>query len=531
MRLRYSVLLPALLCGVALSQPQGQVLWTHHGTDGIYSTVAIEDTDQDSTPEVVGAIYYGGTPSDPRKVYCLSGRTGDSLWVSTTAYGTWGNKGLAGAPDLNGDGVDDVILGTVGTYIPPGRSCIAINGATGENLWVFGFGQERGWCYSVRPFLAPDGSPVDLDHDGFAEVLAGVGGTTNDSRGTAIAISGNTGDSIWAFRPDYDGCQSLAPFADINSDSVPDVLVGAGGNGTDNRAFCVSGSDGSLLWQFETNGSVSDIERIADVNGSGFDDVICGGWGYSVYCLEGLTGDSLWATGLGTGNTVMELLPIRDVNADGKADVVVGSWASQVHVLSGADGSILWSGTLANDVWSVDTLADVTGDGVPEVVGGCLGDGSGVVKVFSGADGSPLWYYNFTERVYDVTGMPDLNADGKSDVVVALQDQGHDPYHIYAFDGSVGTGLEAGPSTSVSAAVLTPVFGRRALRLSAPAGSRWLVRFSDAAGRDLGLRLSGVGDGGQHCAVVPELPGGVVFARLEVDGGTVATAKLISPPR
>ncbi|MBN2537366.1 PQQ-like beta-propeller repeat protein [candidate division WOR-3 bacterium] len=518
----------ALLATVLNGQPRGQVLWSHPGTDGIYSTVALTDANGDSVPDVVGAIYYGSYPSDPRKVYCLSGRTGDSLWIADTssAYGTWGNKGLDACPDLDGDGVEDVLLGTVGTYLPPGRSCIAISGADGDSLWTFPFGQERGWCYSVRAFLAPDRTPVDVDGDGVVEVLAGAGGVTNDRRGTAICLSGSNGDSIWAFRPDGDGVQCLAPFVDLGGDTIPEVLVGAGGNGSDNRAFCLSGRNGSVVWQCTTGNSVSDIERIPDVNNSGVDDVVCGGWAYKVYCLEGSTGDSIWVTSLGSGNIVMELVPVRDTDGDGIGDVVVGSWDDRVYVLSGADGSTLWTGAVGNDVWAIDTLADVDGDSLPEVVAGCLGDGNGVVRVFSGADGNVLWYYDFNERVYDVTGIPDVNADGRADVAVGLQDHGHMADHFYCFSGSPGSGIAAG-NAPPARRLLSPVFGGRvAIRLEP--GTRYRLDFIDAAGRSIGHAGGTAGtdddifDGGR-------LGAGAWFCRLTTEDARTETAKLVVP--
>jgi outer membrane protein assembly factor BamB len=514
---------------LVLAQPQGQVLWSQHGTDGIYSTTAIRDVNGDTRPEVVGAIYYANYPSDPRKVYCLSGASGDTIWISRESYGTWGNKGIDWSADLNADGIEDIILGTAGTYIPPGRSCIAIDGATGANLWVFPFGEERGWCYTVKAFRMADGTPVDIDGDSVPEVLASAGGITNDRRGTAIALSGRTGDSLWAFRPSYDGAQCIAPFDDVDADSVPDVVVGAGGNGYDNRVFCLSGRNGDSLWAFETDNSVQDVEMIRDVNASGFSDCLAGGWADSVFCLEGQDGSLIWACDIGT--VVMEIVPCGDLDRDSVMDIVVGSWSSSVYVLSGADGSIIWAGSVGADVWAVDTLADVTMDGIPEVAAGCLGGGTGVARVFDGAKGDVLWSYTFNERVYDLTGIPDVNRDGLADLAVGLQDHGNQADHFYCFSGLPGSGVvsertsDMYPETSIRFCPQD-----RTLLLDVPEGHRYQLRLYDAIGRQVGRTVRGVGSdttGRLRLDDIASLASGTYFADLVLEDGRSASVKLI----
>lgn len=474
---RAAAICAVLFCSsLATAQPQGEVLWSFEGNDGIYSLVTIPDINGDNRPEVVAATYYGAYPSDPRKLYCLSGADGDTIWVSRTAYGTWGNKGLDASPDLNGDGRGDVLLGTAGTYIPPGRSIVAVSGLDGTNIWVNSPypGDTWGWVYAVRSF-------VDIDRDSVPEALGGTGGIVEDRSGHVVLISGRRGTTIWTFRVPLDGCQSVAPFVDINRDLVPDVLVAAGGNSLDNNVYCASGVNGAQLWSSQRGASVSDVERIRDVNRSGVDDCIGGGWDYKVYCLEGATGAQVWQAQPATNRVIMEVVPIRDVNGDSIDDVVVGSWDSNVHVLSGATGATLWSGAVGADVWAVDTLADISGDGVPEVIAGCLGNGSGSVRVFSGSSGQTLWYYDFAERVYDVTGACDLDGDGRPEVLVGLQDQGRMTDHVYCLSAPGVWACEPSP-TGLGARPLATV---RSARLFADPNlsGQLSVRCYDAAGR------------------------------------------------
>lgn len=508
------------LLSIAVAQPQGRILWSFAANDGVYSSLALPDVNGDSLPDVVAAIYYGATPSDPRKVYCVSGAAGDSIWVNRTAYGTWGNKALDVSPDLNADGFTDVLLGTAGGYTTPGRSIIAISGLTGDTLWRYTRFEQWGWVYCVRSF-------VDVDGDSVPDVLgaAGTSSTPPGYPGAGVLVSGRTGREIWFFRLPADGAQCIAPFRDLDRDGIPEVLLGAGGNSINDTLYCLSGRPGSPVWMFGSGGSVSDCEVIRDVNGSGWDDVLCGGWSNSVYCLEGSSGVLIWTNSV--GRVVMEIVPARDLNGDGPDDVVVGSWDSSVRVLSGADGSQLWSGYLGADVWSIDTLADVTGDGRPEVVAAALNGRN--VRLFSGASGSELWFCSFAERVYDVTGAPDLNGDGRPDVIVGLQDQGNEQDHLFCLDGLPPSGIAG----SLSAPGPVPALRLRpdgVVSVAVPAGVRYRLGLFDAAGRRLLPWFTAAGSGDVALPIAAAGLARPLFLILTLADGRTATAKFLLPP-
>ncbi len=508
-----------LILSFLLAQPQGQVLWSIPGTGGIYNAISTADMNQDNHPDVLAAVYYGAIPSPPVRLYLVSGLDGSNIWTRADCQGTWGNKGLATIDDISGDSVQDFILGTPGGTFP-GSTVFAINGLTNATLWswcTYTQGPNWGWIYTVKP--APD-----RDNDGYPEVLASAGGSSNDRSGTAFCFSGHTGDTLWTFRPPLDGAQCICSFVDINNDTVPEVIVGAGGNGFDNRVFCVNGRNGQQIWLYETGNSVWDVEPFCDANNNQTPDVIAGGWSDSVYCLEGSNGTNIWKTYI--GYIVMEVVPIKDVNEDGYDDVVVGSWSSSVYVLSGQNGSVIWSQSVGADCWSVDTLSDVNGDRIPEVVAGAVNGRS--VRVMNGADGEVLWQYSFVDRVYDVTGAADLDGDSMADVLVSLQDQNSQPYQLYAFKG-MPVGIEENIQPEINTKLSIRYQKEEViLKLLVPIGKRFGYRVFDVNGRII--------ENSPYKKSVTEInylhikkagkPAGIYFVRLKVEGEKSQTAKI-----
>ena len=505
-----------------MCQAPGEVIWEAAGVGGIYTSVPTDDIDGDYVPDVLSAIYGDYYPFPPIRLFLSSGATGTTIWSRSDCQGTWGNKTLLAIEDISGDTIRDCILGTTGGSFP-GSSVFAINGMTSTDLWTWSTtinGPNQGRIYKVAQ--APD-----RNDDGFPEVLAAAGGNISIRSGTAFCFCGHTGDTLWTFRVPLDGATSIASFVDINDDTVPEVVVGAGGNGLDNRAFCVDGSDGQALWEFNTGGSIWDIIGFVDVNSSGTADVIAGSWSDTVFCLEGLDGSMIWKRNI--GDYVMELVAIRDVNQDGIKDVIVGSWLSAVNVLSGLNGDIIWSQTIGDDVWTVDTLDDVTGDDIPEVVAGGVNGRN--VKVMNGVSGDVMWEYSYVDRVYDVTGAPDLDGDGFADVLVSLQDQQSQLYQLYAMKGTV-TFIEevnAGPVVIGYSVQVIPQKSGILLKVSIPSGQRYQTKLYDISGRLIEIMPSRISQGDVTSIEIQKSakPSGVYFVQLLVADQQPQTVKIV----
>jgi outer membrane protein assembly factor BamB len=506
-----------MILSLLIMQPQGEVIWSAQGTGGIYCAIPTYDYNNDGHPDVVAAAYYGAYPSPPVRLFLRSGIDGTNIWTRADCQGIWGTRGLSTINDITGDSIPDIIMGTPGGIFP-GRTVFAINGITSTTLWSYTFYPDAGWVYSVSP-------TIDINHDGYPEVLASVGTISTDPRGVAVCFSGHTGDTLWTFRPN-DAGMCIAPHVDLNNDTIPEVILAAGGNSLDNKIYCLNGRNGATVWSYNTGGSVEYVVSMGDVNGNGTRDVVGGGWAYKVVCCEGSTGSLIWQNNLGSGRVIYELRRIRDINSDGIDDVVVGSWSTLVTVLSGLNGNILWSQTIGGDCWNIDTLPDITGDGISDIVAGALN--GKIVKVLNGVNGDVIWQYSFLDRIYDVSCASDLTGDGIADVLVSLQDQQSQPYQLYAFKNPWPSVEEQNPTVTCQLNYSISYQKTGAfIRLAIPEGKNFSVQLYDLNGRVVEKTIPRKSNGNESfCITKANKPQGVYFARVQVEDNLTQTIKI-----
>jgi len=385
--------------------------------------------------------------------FTMNGETaGDAVGVS-----------VGGAGDVNGDGLNDIVVGSRGgrTYIVFGTS--EVSRASPLSLGAVAQGQGG---FALDEELANDGAGVtvfgagDINGDSLADVLIGASGSdVNGSasgrayvvfgrrQGAAVPISLSTialGQEGFAMNGEATGNragQSVNALGDLNDDGYADVLVSANEalpNET-GRTYVVFG--GSSLGSpislsavalgdggFSINGQAGDyhsgitVGRAGDVNGDGVVDILVSAIG-----VDGATGS----------------------DSPGRVYVVFGS-NQVVSPVSLADvergvGGFAIDGEVAGDDFgegAVSGAGDVNGDGLADVIVGAdrnsiSGNASGRSYVLLGRrNGPPISPVSLQDVVNgelgfaidgeaeldlsgtSVSGAGDVNGDGLSDMIV-----------------------------------------------------------------------------------------------------------------
>ena len=275
---------------------------------------------QDNTNAIELSAIAAGTSTDG---FVINGE-------SASDYSGWS---VSNAGDVNGDGLDDLI---VGAY----RSDLSGNSNTGKSYVVFG---KQGNTNAI-------------------ELSAIAAGTSTDG----FVINGESAD-------DWSG-YSVSSAGDVNGDGLDDLIVGAmyadpNGNSS-GKSYIVFGKANNNAINlsdianasdptggFVINGEVVDdrsgfsISSVGDVNGDGLDDLIIGavhadanggsnaGKSYVVFGKQDNTAINLSAIAAGTGGFVINgesandysgrsVSSAGDVNGDGLDDLIVGAYGN-----------------------------------------------------------------------------------------------------------------------------------------------------------------------------------------------------------
>ena len=234
----------------------------------------------------------------------------DASFIGENSHDCSG-KGVAGAGDVNGDGYDDILIGTDNSESLdfPGLTYLILGKPSG---WKMDVSLSRSdasfWGEEVDDH---SGSAVagagDVNGDSYDDILIGATGSDRSgycagqtylvlgkSSGWARDTDLSTSDASFLGESVGDWCgNSVAGAGDVNGDGYDDILIGA--NGDDDggnlagqtylilgklsgwkKGVSLSASDASFWGEEEDDISGDKISGAGDVNGDGYDDFLIG---------------------------------------------------------------------------------------------------------------------------------------------------------------------------------------------------------------------------------------------------------------
>jgi hypothetical protein len=225
--------------------------------------VAAGDINGDGVPDIAASSPNRsiGLKIGQGQVFVFSGVDGTLLLTidppTPQPLATFG-LGLAGAADISGDGIPDLLIGApfqnVGEEAIQGQAFV-FSGADGALLLVLNDPAPEA-AATFGHSLAASG---DVDGDSISDILVGainqnVDGVVNQGR--AFVFSGTDGSLLFTLDNPIPHMFALfggvvAAPGDINQDGLPDFLVGSPGQNVSQanqgQAFVFSGADGSPL--------------------------------------------------------------------------------------------------------------------------------------------------------------------------------------------------------------------------------------------------------------------------------------------
>ncbi len=334
---------------------------------------------------------------------------------------------VSGAGDVDGDGIDDILLGANGVDTAnseAGAAYLVLGSITGVLSLAEAGAKLLGEETYDRAGLSVSGAG-DVNADGYADLL--VGSDLHDDNGTAYLVLGPvSGESSLSgyfslsgtYADDHAGW-AVSGAADVNADGFDDVLVGAFGNdsggvdagaayvvlGPISHSMSLENADASIVGEESGDRLGFTLSDAGDLDGDGFHDIILGAYQHD--------------------------------SSSGAAYVFRGP-VSGYRDASSADATMLGETPYDDAGYSVSGAGDVNGDGLDDVLVGATGvstsvQGAGAAYLVLGpatasefslayAQARILGENQYEPAGFSVSGAGDVDGDELDDVLLGLPD-------------------------------------------------------------------------------------------------------------
>ncbi len=385
------------------------------------------------------------------------GELGGRVYQSFAVFGEqdWEIGKSRPGGDLNGDGKEDFLVGTIGNKkqgpLTQGRMQVH----SGQKGVVFrthlgaAVGDRFGFDYA---------STGDLNGDDVPEYM--VSAPSSDlygtKRGVVYVYDGATGGELrsigGSFQYGFIG-GAVTGGHDFTGDGVPDLAMlddsdtGGGSDLTAKVVLVYSGAtidDPNSLPVLKARFATLNLflDGVSDLNGDGCDDLVVH-WGGRMRFLSGKDGSVIWEP-TRVSRTYCE---IDDADGDGKRDFLLGNDRRGAGSL---DGSVdLYSSNGPVKILTVEgaaggseqfgyalaDLGDINHDGIGDFAVGspnfdpASASPFGMVRFFSGADGDVLAKvesWKVRDGFGSVLSSADVNRDGRRELMVGIPSRHHE---------------------------------------------------------------------------------------------------------
>ena len=385
---------------------QGVILAPHADIRGVYGTAKMPIIGQSfyGSMALLGGEFDGNLPGTVAPVCNETNIVDKWNWTASEYEPTYvdviSTPLAAQLNDDNGDGIIDdqdvvdvlVVTFDSSQFRKPGI-IRALSGIDGSELWLTN-NQDGSISYNhINSHAFYSVAMADLDNDGLIDIFV------YDSVNKALNIYSNEGLLKKSIPQQVGGGLYGNPtITDLNADGYPEIVFGS-------IILDIQNESVRELQRPSNYSSLRIVEStVVDVDLDGVQEILANGILYNQY------GEVIWSKGSDNGETFA--LPVNFDN-DAYPEIVQTDLDGTVSLYD-HEGNQLWSIKAASEGAGVSSLADINGDGIPEIINA----GSTELRVIN-SNGAIL----STTPINDISSMRvgavayDFNNDGKSEVI------------------------------------------------------------------------------------------------------------------